>query len=491
MLINKDAVVFTGGMGDILTVESYLTPKERAAIKKIYWATKTHKLTRQLFKAVSKNFPNLKSHVKAWDQFDLFHGFGEASWLHKFRVPPVGYDKAQDLSIKHVFHEIIAKKIPFQGSSLLQSKIADIKRFDLPKEYICICSGTNNYNEVRDFSVEEWYSVLKWLKHTGQVGVIIGQSNMQVPFQVKWAINLMGKVSMPESVEILKHAYGYIGIDTWLSVLAAQLFEPNRLMVKSNNCHIYVYKSLYYAPHQNFDFVIKQVLPMQPDPVIGSFPSTTIGENLQWAYLHDIYYQQQVINLVPYDQNYFNKYVTYENTPISRKLLRFRSKLVVKYCGKQPVLDIGIGSGSFVRYHKAKKVYGFDICETAIDWLKKKNAYTNPWIETRPDIKGYCFWDSFEHIVQPSVVLSNVPAGTHVFISIPIIPDDSQIVGLEDLAMWMYQWKHFRPNEHVHYWTSSGLKRYMKNIGFSFITHKKDEVDIGRQDIGSFVFVKE
>lgn len=491
MLINKDAVVFTGGVGDILTIDSYLTPEERASVKKIYWATKAQKLTRQLFKTVSDFYPNLKTHVNAWSQFDLFHCFGEASWLHKFRKPPTGYNKAQDLSIKHVFKEIISQKTLFQGSCLLQSNCADIERFNLPKDYICLCPGSNNYSDVRDFSVEEWYSVLKWLKHTGQVGVIIGPPEMRVPFTVKWAINLVGKVSMPESVEILKRAYGYIGIDTWLSVLAAQLFPANRLMVKSNNAHLFVYKSIYYAPHENFDFVTKQVLPMQPDPVIAAYPSTTIGENLQWAYLHDLYYQGAVLNLVPYDQNYFDKYVSYEKTPISRRLLRFRSKLVAKYCGEEPVLDIGIGSGSFVKYHKAKKVYGFDICETAIEWLKKQRSYTNPWIVTKPDIKGYCFWDSFEHIVQPSIILSGIGSGTYVFISMPIIPDDSQIGSMEDLAMWMYQWKHFRPNEHVHYWTAGGLKRYMKNLGFSFVAKKDGEVDIGRQDIGSFVFVKE
>lgn len=490
MIINKDAVVFTGGIGDVLTIDSYLTQEERARINRIYWATKTQKFTKQLLKAANKFYPNLKKHITAWDQFDLFHSLGTASSLHKLRKPPGGYDKAQDLSISKIFREIIKLKTPFRGSCLLKTKIADIKKFSLPKEYICICPWTNNYSEARNFSVEEWYSVLKWLKHTGQVAVIVGTPETQLPFQVKWATSLIGKTTISEVVEVLKNAYGYIGVDTWLSVLAAQLFEKNRLMIKSNNSHLYVYKSIYYAPHETFDFITKQILPMNPDPVLASYPNTAIGENLQWAYLHDVYYQKEITNLVPYDENYFNKYVSYEKNSISRNLLKFRSGLVKKYCKKNSVLDIGIGSGAFIRYHDSK-VFGFDICEPAVEWLKKKCLYTNPWMETKPEINGYCFWDSFEHIVQPSIILSSLSAGTYVFISMPIISNDSQIGNLEELALWMYQWKHFRPNEHVHYWTAGGLKKYMKSLGFSLIVQSDKEVKIGRQDIGTFVFMKE
>jgi len=488
-MITGNSIILTGGIGDVLTIDSYLTDEDRAKIKKIYWATKTQKFSRRLINAAKRFFPNLKRHVVAWNQFELFHGFGQANWLHKLTqdIPP-GYDKAQDLSISLLFKKILNKEIPFQGSCLLRDKIADIESFKLPKKYLCIVPHTDNGDGLRNFTLQEWANVLKWLIHTNQIGVGLG-TNFEAPYEANCFINLIGKTTPEQSIEVLKHSYGYIGIDTWLSVLAAQLFEPYRLMIKSKNVHLFINKAAYYAPHTNFEFVSKNILPMMADPLLMGLPSIPVGDNLNWVYLHDICYHSDPLHFMIYDQSYFEKYKQYETNDLSSKLNSFRVKLVNKYCKKAPVLDFGIGSGTFISKRNCK-TYGFDICNTAVDWLKKKKLYVNPWIDMKKNIAGYCFWDSFEHIAHPSLLMASMAIDTHVFISMPIVPNEFMMCDLNMIANNLSQWKHFRPNEHLHYWTSDGIKIYMKKLGFFLLEESSYETKIGRQDIKTFVFVK-
>lgn len=486
-MITGNSIVLTGGIGDVLTIDSHLTDEDRAKIQKIYWATKTRKFSRRLIDAAKHYFPNLKKHVVAWDQFELFHCFGQANWLHKLtkEIPP-GYDEAQDLSISLVFKKIISKELPFQGSCLLRNKIANIDRFKLPKEYLCIAPHTDNCDGLRNFTLEEWANVLKWLIHTNQVGVGLG-TNFTAPYEASCFINLVGKTTPEESIEVLKHAYGYIGIDSWLSILAAQLFEPNRLMIKSKNVHLWINKAAYYAPHQNFEFINKNILPMMPDPLLASLPSIPIGENLNWCYLHDIFYHSDLLNFTVSDESYFK---LQEVNDLNKKLNSFRVKMVNKYCKDSPVLDIGIGSGNFIT-KRVHKTYGFDICETAVDWLKKKKLYINPWtMDTKKKLAGYCFWDSFEHIAHPSLMLTSIPIGTYIFISIPVVPKEFMMYDLNKIANNLNQWKYFRPNEHLHHWSDEGIKMYMKKLGLFLLEESDYETKIGRENIRTFVFIK-
>ena len=48
--------------------------------------------------------------------------------------------------------------------------------------------------------------------------------------------------------------------------------------------------------------------------------------------------------------------------------------------------------------------------------------------------------------------------------------------------------KHFKPGEHLHYWTREGLLLWMGRLGFVCIEHNDAESRIGREGIESFAF---
>jgi hypothetical protein len=179
----------------------------------------------------------------------------------------------------------------------------------------------------------------------------------------------------------------------------------------------------------------------------------------------------------PYDGDYFRKYQQYALTPLGRQLTRLRVQLVHRYLsGHAPVLDVGIGSGSFVA-QRGRSTFGYDIMPAAVDWLKTQGLYRTP--ADGPFAAVTC-WDALEHIPDPAPVLA---AARHfVFVSLPIVPGDGPPSPT---------WRHVRKDEHCWYWTRDGLIGWMREHGFGCVEHGTPESLAGREDIGTFVFRRE
>jgi len=213
------------------------------------------------------------------------------------------------------------------------------------------------------------------------------------------------------------------------------------------------------------------------DPVIEkTMPNVPFGE-LNWCYTTNIAFQRETEASVPYDEAYFQKYVGYEGTEIANKLNASRVNITHKYC--DTLLDIGIGSGEFIKKSTAK-VYGFDINPVGIDWLKERDLFVNPYQDNLQHIKGFCFWDSLEHIPQPSALFNKLPYNSYVFISIPIFRD----------VLAVRKSKHYRPNEHYYYFSQTGLIDYMHQLEYHFKEISDGEILAGREDIYTYVFQK-
>jgi len=191
-----------------------------------------------------------------------------------------------------------------------------------------------------------------------------------------------------------------------------------------------------------------------------------------------IAYQRDMSVSVDYDQDYFNKYINYEDTEISKKLNDFRTSITSKYCNS--VLDIGIGSGEFIKKYK-NKAFGYDINPYAVKALKQKDIYVDPYSDNLDSIDGFTMWDVLEHIKNPDMLLNKIPKHKIVIVSIPIF---SNILEVKKS-------KHYRPNEHYYYYTSSGLMSFFNEIGYTIIEVSDQESVCGRESIVSFVFRKD
>ncbi len=170
-----------------------------------------------------------------------------------------------------------------------------------------------------------------------------------------------------------------------------------------------------------------------------------------------------------YGAAYFDKYAGYEETELGRKLNAFRVKLVSEFFPKAQLLDVGPGSCQFV---KATNALGTDINPATIAELKRLGRYA----EVIEEVEVATFWDSLEHLPDPSTILSKVTRG--VVVTIPIFENGNRILSS----------KHFRPDEHFHYWTEDGFIRYMRRQGFKFVVSHDTEARLGREGVMTYVF---
>jgi hypothetical protein len=172
----------------------------------------------------------------------------------------------------------------------------------------------------------------------------------------------------------------------------------------------------------------------------------------------------------PYDADYFTRYQAMAETPMGQQLTAARIQLVARHY-QGPVLDVGIGSGQFVSCYPG--ALGFDVNPAGVAWLHERNAYAdlyaNRW-------RALTMWDVLEHIDEPERAVQQ--ATEFVFVSIPVF----------DNAEHVLRSHHYRKDEHIWYWTHSGLVNWFAEQGFELVEHNIIESALGREGIGSYAF---
>lgn len=134
----------------------------------------------------------------------------------------------------------------------------------------------------------------------------------------------------------------------------------------------------------------------------------------------------------------------YEKNP-ERELSYLRVSVLSKFIGKnQSVLDYGGGSFAFRDFARE--------CGFSIDSF---NAH-----EEQPKRTYDCvtLYDVLEHLPDPRGIFELSPQ-----FFIVSVPDFSAVTsGKEELK----KWRHYKPDEHVHYFSFTALRRLFHNAGF-------------------------
>lgn len=202
----------------------------------------------------------------------------------------------------------------------------------------------------------------------------------------------------------------------------------------------------------------------------------TVGR-LTWLPAIGVGYYPVTAGAAPYDRAYFERFGRQADSQIGRALMNARVDLVADYHAGE-LVDVGIGSGAFVELRNSggrfpPNTFGFDVNPCGLAWLKDRQLYADPYVRR---VRAVSFWDVLEHIPDFPKILANVT--DWVFISIPIFTDANHVL----------RSRHFRPTEHVWYFTAEGLINVMAQLGFRHVYQDNVETRLGREDIGSFVF---
>lgn len=195
--------------------------------------------------------------------------------------------------------------------------------------------------------------------------------------------------------------------------------------------------------------------------------------DLNICFMDGVAYQADRQNIIQYDGDYWNKCAGYEDSEIALKLNKGRIDFVDAHY-KGEVLDIGVGCGEFIK--KRPQTYGYDINPKAIEWLMSADLYRDCF----SDFDAFTMWDVLEHVETPEQYFINMRPGSFLFLSLPIFEDLTRI----------RESKHYRPGEHLYYWTRDGLIEWMLLHKFDLCGHSDFETQAGRDSIQSFAFRK-
>lgn len=210
------------------------------------------------------------------------------------------------------------------------------------------------------------------------------------------------------------------------------------------------------------------------DSLVAAFPSVADAD-LAICASHGVAYQRDMSLRIAYDHAYLAKYRSYEGTPVALRINAARLELVGRHY-RGPLLDIGVGSGEFLRQCPPGSC-GFDVNPWVVQMLQDQGRYA----EDFGDFAAFTFWDTLEHVDDPDVYFAAMRRGAYLFASLPVF---GELARVRDS-------KHYRPGEHFYYWTAKGFVDWMALHGFRLLEQNRDETDAGREAIASFAFVKD
>lgn len=240
-------VLLTGGIGDCMALESYWSPAFRHSVSKIFLACGNGCKIRELLSKVY----SCPIEVLWRKDFSFFCFHNEKEVRRQFNLPDI-----EDWSIE-VHFPYLANET-FYGSSVLNHKLADVQALEKP--FVVIVPDSPNEPRLYKMNNDDWHKTIELLEREDKVGIVLntGEPTNQ---KHKRIIDLTNKTTICEAVELLKQSSGYIGIDSFLSVLAVQTLNRNTIRIKSANPHLYRYKEIYYSPHVKFPFLREELWP--------------------------------------------------------------------------------------------------------------------------------------------------------------------------------------------------------------------------------------
>ena len=192
-----------------------------------------------------------------------------------------------------------------------------------------------------------------------------------------------------------------------------------------------------------------------------------------------IAYQADMTARVEYGDGYLAKIAGYDAT-IAATVNRGRCALLARHAASgATVLDFGAGDGAFLREARSWgfDAKGFEVIRSAADALAAEGLYDDD-----PGMfDAVTAWDSIEHMDDPGRMLRRITRGALFCCSLPIFGD---LRGIRHS-------KHYRPGEHLLYFTDEGFVDWMKRYGFRLLERSDHEVKAGRESIGAYAFCRD
>ncbi len=245
----KYDMLITGGIGDFIAVESHLFADKKEFINQILLATRgTAEITKLInlcypeikVRPLFDKFPEDRYHFDHWNELKGYLENTNNSYLRE------KFYRVVDFSIAEVFPRIHKNELQPKQTALLRDHNIDLKKFNLPPIFVSTVTVSNRDPardaQNRQMSDEEINCVSNLCK-ARSLNLVCIFCNCRNPHP---DIIHIKNSNIEESIEILKKSSGYIGVDSCLSVVAAQKFTGDNIKIKSTNGHLIHNRRCYY-----------------------------------------------------------------------------------------------------------------------------------------------------------------------------------------------------------------------------------------------------
>jgi hypothetical protein len=244
------------GIGDFLTLDSFIPDFFYKKIKKIFLFTSRNETFKNLITA-NKNYSNIQV-IFADDKYDKGEIYKIDNYIEFFCLDnkiDINECFQDDLLI---WRTPLIRGIKPKVSSFFTKKLCDVNcEFSIEKLCI-ICPTTTNTRDRRFFTNDDWEETIKILKYNKLQGIVIGDNKSEIP-KTKEIIDLTGKTTIIEAIEITKKSKYYIGIDTFLSTLAMQLLPEENIYIKSTESHLLENIKFFSPFKNNISFIYSKI----------------------------------------------------------------------------------------------------------------------------------------------------------------------------------------------------------------------------------------
>lgn len=257
-----DTFLINGAIGDFLLIDSFLNNEIRSKIKKIYIWNPFHPLNPKadLIKnmILENNHYNKKIEIKTFSYpFDTgdnlesgLRFFEDLNWQRSI-VTDIIYQNSLNKNKVFIQHDLfldgtkdmeslnnhkdmlkkINKSSSYWDKDLCGPELKEKYPF-LKEKYCVIIPFTSEYRYFNDHDINEALNILT--KSLKIKGVVLSGNHIEIKHNNNNnIINISGKTTISESIDIVKKANAFIGVDSFLSIIATEFINKSKIVIKT------------------------------------------------------------------------------------------------------------------------------------------------------------------------------------------------------------------------------------------------------------------
>lgn len=253
-------VLFTGGLGDFIGAECFMTEQEKDSVTDVLWATRNRQEIRSAID-LDVIFPSLERETvlfddfsdirptRPWQEGDRFMNIGTKIELNtkcKLNLSQEELDSISDHSLDATLQDIFSGKRHWVSSRIATNiNFTDVTRFNLPEKYVVIHPWSDNEINGREFDENDWSSIYKFLERFNLQGVVVNQSS-KLPPKHDLIIDLTNQTTLKETFNIVKYGYAAILCSSSIACFATKIFPKDTIWIKGGHDYIFTEWATYF-----------------------------------------------------------------------------------------------------------------------------------------------------------------------------------------------------------------------------------------------------